>query len=296
MKQSLSYYITLMVVKLTGIKKIFSQDPIDYQKVRKNDVPIPKDSYFKGNKAQSFRVMNSLITPIQLEESSENLVIFIHGGAFISGPVQYHWNASKTIAKHAKHTVWMCDYPKAPEHQIIETAKNIDAIYQHALKQYSPENITILGDSVGGNLVVSLTQRLISENHPLPRKLILISPVMDASLSNPAIEKLEEIDPLLSQRGVLSAKRMCAGDMDLKHEMISPIYGKFNGFPPTVLFIAGRDIMAPDEKLAVTKLTEAKVEVTVIEEENMLHIWPLLPGMKEAKIALNQIIDLLKTA
>lgn len=50
-------------------------------------------------------------------------------------------------------------------------------------------------------------------------------------MSNPAIQSLEEIDPMLSIQGVVSAKKMCAGSMDLKAPIISPIYGSFDQFP-----------------------------------------------------------------
>jgi acetyl esterase/lipase len=73
--------------------------------------------------------------------------------------------------------------------------------------------------------------------------------------------------------------------------MISPLYGSFDGFPKTVLFLAGHDIMYPDQKLALEKFVQAKVDIEVIDEENMPHIWPFLPVMHEAKVALKQIID-----
>ncbi len=47
MKQSLTYYITLFVIRFKGLKKTFSKDPIDFQKIRKEDVYYPKGSFFK---------------------------------------------------------------------------------------------------------------------------------------------------------------------------------------------------------------------------------------------------------
>ena len=128
----------------------------------------------------------------------------------------------------------------------------------------------------------------------MPAKLILVTPVMDASMSNPKIKTFEKIDPMLSKKGVLSAKKMCAGSKDLKDQMISPLYGNFEGFPSTVLFLAKKDILYPDAKLAEIKMKKSNVNMKVIEGENMPHIWPFLPVMKEAKTSLNQIIQLIK--
>jgi acetyl esterase/lipase len=293
MKQSLSYYLILLIIKLKGLKKDFSQDPIDFKKIRKQDVHEPKGSFFKQNSLRKFKVMDSSITEIGLHQDADQLLLFIHGGAFISGPSQSHWDAAKKMATTTKHKVWMCDYPKSPENKISNISANIDAIYQAALEQFDSSHISLIGDSVGGTLITSLTQRLVENNMPLPKNIILVTPVMDASLTNTAIDKVDLIDPMLSKKGVLSAKRMCAEEGDLKNSMISPLFGRFENFPHTVLFIAENDIFYPDQQLAVIKMKNAQTNLTLIEGKNMLHIWPFLPVMKEAGIAMNEIIRIL---
>ncbi|MBR9845404.1 MAG: alpha/beta hydrolase [Algicola sp.] len=295
MKQSLTYYITLLVIKLKGIKRNFSSDPIDFKKIRKEDVQQPSTSFFKKNILRTFHISDSLITEIGLDQSFDKLLIFIPGGAFISGPAQHHWDTVKEIAKKTNHKIWLCNYPKAPENQITKISENIDNIYASALKIYQANHISFLGDSVGATLTTALIQRLIINKIELPAQIILVSPVMDASMSNPEIATLEKVDPMLSKTGVLSAKKMCAGNKDLKDQIISPLYGSFEGFPNTILFLAQNDIMYPDAKLAEIKMRNNHINIEVIEGNNMPHIWPFLPIMKEAKTALNSIIRILKT-
>ncbi len=129
-----------------------------------------------------------------------------------------------------------------------------------------------------------------NKRHKIAKKIILVTPVMDASMSNHEIEKIDNIDPILSKIGVLSAKKMCAENNDLKNVMISPLFGNFNKFPHTILFLAENDICYPDQKLAVKKFINAKINIEIIEGKNMPHIWPFLPVMKEAKTSLNEII------
>lgn len=293
MKQSFSYYLTLWIIKLKGLKKDFSKDLIDFKKIRQNDVHHPKGKFFKQHHLRTFNIGDSLITEIGRHRSAEKLLIFIPGGAFISGPAQHHWDIAKEIAKQTHYTIWMCDYPKAPEHQITRISANIDAIYRAALDRYQSNHMSLIGDSAGGTLITSLMQRLIKSQIELPRKIILVSPVMDASMSNPAIEKVDLIDPMLSKKGVLSAKKMCVGNNDLKNVMISPLYGSFKDFPETVLCLAENDITYPDQKLAVKKFIDNNIDIRLIEGKNMPHIWPFLPVMKEAKIALKVIIRIL---
>lgn len=293
MKQSLTYYLTLLVIKFKGIKKNFNIAPIDYKKIRKEDVRYPSYKFSKQNLLKTFKVSETLITEIGLNKSSDKLLIFIHGGAFISGPAQHHWDTAKEIAIKTNYIIWMCDYPKAPENKITTITKNIDSVYYNALKKYSPNKISFIGDSAGGTLITCLIQRLVIKNHKLPNKIILISPVMDASMSNPEIEKINAKDPMLSVKGVVSAKKMCVDNEDLKNKIISPFYGDFKNFPKTVLCIAENDITYPDQKLTIQKMKAANIDLLVIEGKNMPHIWPLLPVMKEAKTSLKNIIDII---
>ncbi len=293
MKQSLTYYITLFVIKLKGLKNDFSKDPIDFKKIRKEDVHYPKGKFFKENQLRNFKISDSIITEIAVNDKFDNLLIFIPGGAFISGPAQHHWDTLKEIAKRTNYKIWMCDYPKAPESKIGKISENIDLIYTTALKNYPSNHIAFIGDSAGGTLITCLMQRLLKRNIELPNQIILVSPVMDASMSNLEIKKVESIDPMLSKIGVLSAKKMCVENNDLKNTMISPLYGSFENFPPTRLFLAENDITYPDQKLAIQKFRQAKVSLEIIEGKNMPHIWPFLPVMKEAEISLREITEML---
>ena len=101
----------------------------------------------------------------------------------------------------------MCDYPKAPEHKIEEISMNIDFVFAKALESFKPSNISLIGDSVGGTLITALMQRLVKQQIELPNQIILVSPVMDASMTNPAIDQIDTTDPMLAKVGLMSAKK-----------------------------------------------------------------------------------------
>lgn len=293
--KSLTYYLLSTVIKLKGIKKTFSKLPIDYQKLRKDDIHSPNKKDVKGLDFQSFMIKKSKVTEIFPKgESSENVIIYCHGGASVYGPTDLHWNSIAQIVRQTNIKVFLVDYPKAPEHQIIEINENIDAVYDDILTKYLSKNTILLGDSMGATLLILLVQRLIKNSKPLPKSIILLSPVLDASMKNPEIENIDKLDIMLSRKGVLSAKTMCAGNISLQSEEISPIYGNFKNFVTTYLFTATYDIMYPDTEIFIQKLRAENIPIHVYEGEGMPHIWAFLPIMSEAKKALNQIINILK--
>ncbi|MGB2128678.1 MAG: alpha/beta hydrolase fold domain-containing protein [Flavicella sp.] len=295
MQHSLTYYLTHTVLKAKGIKKDFSASPIDYIKVRKDDILKPSGRFYKKHITKEWEVANSKLTEINNKTCSDSLLLYVHGGAFISGPGKHHWDSLQTIAQKTTTTIWMCNYPKAPEYGVSEISQSIDAVYAAALEKFPAHKITLMGDSAGGTLITNLTQRLLLKGISLPKELLLISPVMDASLSNPEISKIDPKDPMLSYEGVLSAKKMYAKNYLLTAAEVSPLYGSFKGFPKTTFFIASHDITYPDQLLTIEKMRKDGIVVEVFEGDQMPHIWPLLPVMKEAKIALKRIIGLLNS-
>lgn len=292
--KSFTYYLSLLYIKIKGVKKSFSKAPIDYQLLRKEDLHNPDPKIFNPHRHKTFFIEGAPVTEIEPKNSSGKIIIFLHGGAFVYGPVKYHWNSAVDLATHTKSLVWMVNYPKAPEADIQQISTVIDRVYKTALRHHPLKKVILAGDSVGGTLISALVQRLILIQQPLPSLVVLISPVMDASLSNPHIGELDRKDPILSRTGALSAKRMAARKLGLKDPMISPLYGSFINFPTTLLFIAENDITRPDQELSAEKMKKEKVELKVFFGEGMPHIWPLLPVLKEGKLAFKELASAIR--
>lgn len=288
---SLQYYLLKAFIRLKRVKQNFNSSPINFKEIRKSDIHHPKAGFFNKAGVNRFIVANTNITEFKKDNAPKKLLVFIHGGAFISGPNKIHWGVIKQLAKKTDQTIWLCDYPKAPEYTIQEISNNIDLVYQKAIEKFEASQIILLGDSVGGTLAMSLVQRLISNGIQAPGKIILISPVCDATFSNPSIPEIEAKDIMLALKGVKSAKSMCAGSLSLDNSMLSPINGSFENFPQTTIYSAQNDITFPDQLLVANKLTFAQIDYEIIIGKGMPHIWPFLPLMPESKKALKSIIN-----
>lgn len=283
------------LIKLSGIQKAFLQDPMLYQKLRKNDVLKPSKRMIKGTKARQFEVLNSRVTELVTNEGkpSSYLLISCPGGAFVSGPNPTAWMPMATLVRNTGVNVWVVDYPKAPEHQLFEVAANMDAIYAKALKEYGADRIFLIGDSAGGQVVLSLTQRLVAQGLPLPLHVIGVSPIVNMSMDNPDVAAIEPLDPVLAKMGIESSNRMALGEESPQSAAFSPLLGTFEGFPSTSLFLAEHDILYPDGVLAAEKMKAEGVEVEVIIGQEMVHDWPYMPFVKEAIEALAQIEEMI---
>ena len=289
MQKSFTYYLVLAILKFKNIKKIYQANPIDIKAVRRDDVKIPKDSFFSGNNILKFCLYLTKVTAIT-NPNSQKLILYIPGGAFVSGPAKHHWDTIKSIYKSTNQNIWMLDYPKAPEYTIDQIQESIIHVYKKALNQYDANKIVIIGDSAGASLALCLKQILINQHLSLPSKIIAICPVIDPTMSNPEIKLLEKSDPILAINGVISAKKMCAQNLDLTSPLLAPQSLPLITFKDTVFFLAQNDIMYPDALKLTNQLKQQNIKHQVIIGQGMPHIWPILPVMSESKKALKQII------
>ncbi|GAB2955712.1 alpha/beta hydrolase [Hymenobacter coalescens] len=289
---SLTYYLTAAVIKLKGLKQTFSESPINYALLRRDDVHAPTKGQTLGQASRAISLSQSTLTEITPAQVSQPdvAILYCPGGAFVYGPTEINWHGVARLARQTQLKAYLLDYPKAPENQIGAINRSLDEAYAYLRERYAARNIILLGDSVGATLLTLLVQRLLRTPSPaLPNSLILVSPVADASLANPDAAALDKRDIMLSVAGARSAKQLCAGSTPLQSEEISPLYGRFQGFVPTYLFIAERDIMQPDAQLMAEAMTAAGVPLRVVHGAGMPHIWPLLPVMREARQALSSI-------
>lgn len=288
-----SYYLIKAILRLKGTKRLFSKNPIPVNELRREDKLQPPNKLARLFNLRTFFISDSKITELESKNSSQSqrLIIYLPGGAFISGPNKYAWEFIHNIGAKTKWTSWLVNYPKAPEYQIDTITKNIYAVYLKALEKYPSEKIVLVGDSAGGNLVLSLVQKLIQEKEAVPFKTILITPVVECSLDHPEIKSIDPLDPMLSASGVRSAKQMCAGELSLKKPLLSPKYGDFKNYPETLLFIAEYDILTPDTQELEEIMKNQGVKIHTHFGKNMPHIWPLLPVIPEGKRTRKKIID-----
>jgi len=154
---SLGYRLVKLFLKLTGEKKSWSKDPIDYIAKRKKDIHAPGKLLLSGSSSESKQIDRSKVTKLHPKKKNSGiLLMYCHGGAFVYGPTRENWVFLNKLAKQTHSEAWMIDYPKAPEHTIDSITENVYQIYQEATKHYDPSKIILLGDSAGGSLIITL--------------------------------------------------------------------------------------------------------------------------------------------
>jgi acetyl esterase/lipase len=227
------------------------------------------------------------------ENAGEKHVIYLHGGAYVNSFASQHWALMSKLVETLNCTVVAPNYPHAPEHCVTDVFDLLVPIYCELAARAGSLNVTLMGDSSGGGISLALAQRLREDGHEQPGHVVLLSPWLDATLSNPEIAEFDPVDPFLGVEGLKYGGEVYARDVDPKSYLVSPVYGSLKNLAPITLFIGTRDILYPDCRKLRNNAAAEGVKINYREYEGMVHNWMLGP-MPEARRAIAEIIETLR--
>ncbi|WDU77995.1 alpha/beta hydrolase fold domain-containing protein [Lysinibacillus sp. G01H] len=243
-------------------------------------------------KEQTFEDMQVFILNDQ-KSSSQMVILYIHGGAWTNQPLNLHWLFMDKMAQALNAKVIAPIYPKVPHFNYQDTYPKMLSFYKEILASIESSNqLTIIGDSAGGNIALGLIQQLKRDNLPQPQDIILLSACVDMSLENPLIQEYEENDPMLASEGMEVITKIWAANKALKDPLISPIYGDFQGISKITHFIGTHESLYPDAIQFDEKLTDQGVAITTFVYPKMNHVFVVMP-IPEAVDAQQKIINIL---
>jgi acetyl esterase/lipase len=148
--------------------------------------------------------------------------------------------------------------------------------------------VTLVGDSAGGGLSLALAQRLRDARRPLPPRIVLLSPWLDLTISDPRQGAIARTDPMLDIPGLRAAGRWYADDLSPDDPAVSPLFGDLAGLPPIALFAGTNDLVFPDSDRLRARAREAGVDLTYREYLGLFHIWPMA-GIPEGERAMDEM-------
>jgi triacylglycerol lipase len=202
-------------------------------------------------------------------------VVAIHGGAFIFPPSIFHWIDYTVMAYQTGATIEVPIYPLLQQGGTAGTVvpKMADFINMEDT-QHGPSNVSVIGDSAGGNLALAAVEYMVAHGEPVPSSMVLLSPWLDVSLTNPNIALVH--DPLLPVPPGQQIGREWAGNLPENNYMVSPLFGSLNGLPPTYVYEGSMDSLAPDVLVLQhnAALTGAPISFTLAKGE--IHDWIIL--------------------
>lgn len=212
------------------------------------------------------------------ESSDRRILFYVHGGAFCLSFPNLHAALAGRWCRRLGARALMVDYRLAPEHPHPAALDDCLTAYRFLLDQgISAGDVVVAGDSAGANLALALLQQLARAGLGMPRCAVLLSPVVDFTLSSTSLFENAGRDPMFTFQRLAELRLLYAKPEQFLDPAVSPLYGDFTGLPP-LLFQAGEIEMLRDESVrAAARARAAGVNAEVQVWRHMAHVFQALP-------------------
>ena len=219
------------------------------------------------------------------------VLMFFHGGGYCSGSILSHRRMVTEAGRVARMRTLAVAYRLAPEHPYPAAHEDAMTAWRFLRKQGIPaRNIAVGGDSAGGNLTITLINRLRSAGEEQPACAWLASPWTDLTMSGPSLETKDAVDPLIHKAYLEElASAYAPAPVDRKDPLISPLFADLHGFPPTLIQVGSEETLLDDAVRFARAAGSAEVNVTLQIWPHMIHAWPMWNAkLEDGRQALSQ--------
>jgi monoterpene epsilon-lactone hydrolase len=209
----------------------------------------------------------------------ERVILFFHGGGFISGSFHSHQDLIGRLAKATGCDVLAVDYRLAPEYPFPAALEDALISYEFLRKQkIAAQNIFVAGSSAGGGLTLGLLLKLLDRKEVLPRAAICISPWVDLAMTGKTLQTNEGKDLIHAKNIKVAASIYLAGH-NPKDPLASPLYGNLEGLPPLLIQVGTREVFLDEIEQFAKKAKECDVPVELQKFDEMIHTWHLFASV-----------------
>jgi acetyl esterase len=206
----------------------------------------------------------------------QRCLIYMHGGGWLQGSPETHWDITSRIAAFNRQTVVSVDYAKAPEHPFPAAVVQCAAVVEWAFAEaprlgIDAQRIAVGGDSAGGNLAAAMTLKFRGS----PRRLnaqLLIYPAVEFEQKRPSF--VENADgPLLSTKGMPAVNAMYVPrQQDRNDPLAAPLKASdHSGLPPAFIAVAEHDPLRDDGTAYAEALQAAGVPTHLDRGQGLIH-------------------------
>ena len=179
--------------------------------------------------------------------TNEQVVLYLHGGAFRIGSLRAYRPFASQLAVALETPLLAVDYRLAPEHPFPAGLEDCVAGYAWLLATgWRSDQVAIMGDSAGGGLVASTLLAAKRRGLPQPAAGVCLSPLADMTGAAKSYTRNAASDPYFTIEAATDAIRDYLGDGDPRRSLASPIFGDLAGLAPILIHASTHEVLADD--------------------------------------------------
>ena len=262
---SLIHFIVYNIIK-KGKKEFDKNNPPDYVLRREQEIQSRAPKNVKVEQIANDGVNGEYLSKGNNPE--DKVLMYIHGGGFVGGSPAARRAFTGYTAKKLGYNVYSIDYRLAPEYAFPFGAEDCLKAYKMLVEKYGARNICLIGESAGGNLVLSVALQAKAQGIELPACIVVFSPTLQYTRIFPSYKN--------------NAKTDCMLDITYA----APLCGDFTDFPPIYLAVSDSEFLYDDSLEFYKKLQTLNVTSQFDVYHKKMHAFQVIPVLPEAKRAL----------
>ncbi len=221
-------------------------------------------------------------------------VFYVHGGSFIAERSPRITHLVARFAAAAEARVFAPSYRLAPEHPCPAAVDDIVAAWRWFQETWPEEPVVALAESAGAAILLAALQRAKAQGLPLPSGVVLLSPWADLSLQSWSVTaaSLLGTTPYTMESLALVARFYLDG-RSATDPVASPLFGAFDGFPPTLIHASRGDILYDDAVRLADAIRAVGGDLTVRLWADETHVWERL-GTPKARQSIELAADFIR--
>lgn len=238
--------------------------------------------------SDGYKVKLNIVRPAAVKEILP-VFIFIHGGGWVLGDFPTHQRMVRDLVVLSGAVAVFVNYTPTPDAVYPQAINEIYAATKWVAEHGNEINVdgkrlAVVGNSVGGNMTAVTTLKAKENGGPEIKFQILLWPIVDANFETESYQ-------LFGQDRFLTTSMMkWMYDMYIKDPAsrktiyASPLQAsieQLKGLPPALIQVAENDVLRDEGEAYGRKLDEARVKVTTIRYNGMVHDFGLLNGLAE---------------
>lgn len=210
------------------------------------------------------------------DDGTRPALIYMHGGAWMQGSPETHWDITAGIAAACERRVISVDYSLCPEHPFPAAVDDCRAVVEWAFDQAAElklqrDDIAIGGDSAGANLAAAMTLVFRGSERRLSKQL-LVYPAVDFRLDRPSHSENAN-GPIVTVASMPVVNAMyCPSPADLRNPLAAPLLADSHADLPAAFIAVAENDPLRDEGIAYAEALRASgVAVELDRGPGLIH-------------------------
>ena len=208
-----------------------------------------------------------LYRPVGLLSRLNPMVLYFHGGGFVTGDLDSHDDSARALARRSGAIVLSVAYRLAPEHPFPAAHDDALTAWRFLLAQAhtlggDPRRLAVAGEDAGANLAAHVALEARKAYGPNPVHQLLIHPIAGTDMTTPSYGEMLRAQPIGLPAMRWRFRQLANDTADLSDPRIDLAQrDDLSGTAPATILLAGIDPLRSEGEALAEAMENAGVPV-----------------------------------